>query len=464
MAHVLDRLAAPNSLAARDVAYTVHPYTDLARHAEQGPMIITRGEGIYVFDDDGKRYMEGLAGLWCVSLGFSEKRLVEAARRQLDTLPYSQIFTHRSTPPVIELCERLVGIAPGELRRVFLANSGSEVVDSAIKLVWYYNNALGRPEKKKIFSRKRAYHGVTVAGGSLTSLAMVHEGFDLPIERFRHTDTPHHYRGAEAGESEEAFATRLAETLDRQIREEGPETVAAFIAEPVMGAGGVLVPPATYFEKIQAVLRRHDVLMIADEVICGFGRTGNMWGSETYGIRPDLLTCAKQLSSAYIPISALLMTDEIFDAIAHQSHERGVFGTGFTYGGHPVAAAVAVETLKIYEERDTVGHVRSVAPRFQERLLALGEHPLVGHARGVGLIGGLEIVADKATKASFEPARKAGALVVAKALGHGLIVRAMPGDCIGVCPPLIIGEDEIDDLFDRLGRALDDAAVELRAG
>jgi len=452
---------APNSLAAKDVAYTLHPYTNLAVHEEQGPLVITRGEGIHVWDDDGNQYIEGLAGLWCVSLGFSEKRLVEAARRQLDTLPYSHVFAHRSTVPVIELAEKLVGIAPEPLAKVFFTNSGSEAVDTAIKLVWYYNNALGRTEKKKIISRERAYHGVTIAGGSLTALPMVQDGWDLPITRFLHTDTPGFYRFGAPDESPEQFASRLAESLERLIVEEGSETVAAFIAEPVMGAGGVIPPPPTYFEKVQEVLRRHDVLMICDEVICGFGRTGNLWGANTYGIRPDLLTCAKQLSSAYLPIAAVLVSDEVYRGLMEHSRRLGVFGTGYTYGGHPVAAAVALETLRIYEERDTIGHVRRVVPRFQSRLAALAEHPLVGEARGAGLLGGLEIVADKASKDSYPPERKAAALVAAKALGHGLIVRALPGDAIGICPPLVITGDEIDALFDRMERALDDAASEL---
>ncbi len=452
---------APNSPAARDVAYTLHPYTNLVAHEARGPHIITRGEGIYVWDDDGKQYIEGLAGLWCASLGFSEPRLAEAAKRQLDTLPFMHTFTHRSTLPVIELCERLIETAPGDLSKVYLVNSGSEAVDTAIKFVWYYSNALGRPDKKKIISRRRGYHGVTVAAGSLTALAYVQDGFDLPVDRFVQTDTPCHYRYAEPGESEADFATRLADNLDALIQAEGPDTVAAFIAEPVMGAGGVMPPPETYFDKVQPVLRKHDVLMIADEVICGFGRTGNRWGSETYGIQPDLLTCAKQLSAAFLPIGAVMVNDKVYDAFTKQSATLGNFGQGNTYGGHPVPAAVALETQKIYEERDILGHVRRVAPHFQARLAELGEHPLVGDARGVGLIGGVELVADKATKESYPAAVKAAAKASEKAVEHGLFVRPLPSDVLGICPPLIITEDEIDELFDRLRRGLDDAHGEL---
>ena len=445
------------SLAETDIAYTLHPYTNFALHEQKGPFIITRGEGIYVWDDAGHRFIDGLAGLWCVSLGFSEPRLVEAAVRQMKEIPYTHTFAHRSSKPVIELSERLVELAPEPMAKLFLTNSGSEAVDTAIKFAWYYNNALGRHEKKKIISRRRGYHGVTIAAGSLTAIPLMQNDFDLPRPRFLHTDTPNHYRYAEPGESEEAFATRLAENLERLIVDEGPDTVAAFIAEPVMGAGGVLPPPATYFDKVQQVLRRHDVLLIADEVINGFGRTGNMWGSQTYGIRPDMMTCAKQLSSGYLPIAGVMVSDEIYRAFVEQSRKHGAFGMGFTYGGHPVAAAVAVETLKIYEERDTLSHVRAVSRRFQQRLAALGEHALVGEARGVGLIGGIEIVADKPSKAQFDVSVKAAAQVAERALDEGLIVRPLPLDSIGICPPLIITEAEIDLLFDRLERALEGA-------
>jgi 4-aminobutyrate---pyruvate transaminase len=450
---------APNSLAARDVAYTVHPFTNLRQHERQGPLVITGGEGVWVWDDEGKRYIEGLAGLWCAALGFSERRLAEAAKRQLDTLPYTHTFSHRSAEPVIELAERLIKLAPAPLAKAFFVNSGSEAIDTAIKLIWYYNNARGRPEKKRIIGRKRGYHGITIAAGHLTGLPYARAGFDLPAsDRFFHVTTPSHYRDGRPEESEEAFATRLAEEMDTLIRALGPETVAAFFAEPVMGAGGVIVPPAGYFEKVQAVLKRHDVLMVADEVICGFNRTGNVWGSETFGIAPDLMTCAKQLSSAYLPIAGVLMSQPIYEALADQSEKLGNLGMGYTYGGHPVSAAVAVETLKIYESDDVLGHVRKVSPRFQERLLALGHLPLVGEARGVGLMGGVEIVEDKATRKQFDPALKVNQQIVARCLQHGLIVRPLPGDVIGICPPLIISETEIDQLFDRLEAALGDAA------
>lgn len=453
----------PDSLAAKDIAYTLHPYTHLAVHEEKGPLIMTRGEGIYLWDEQGKRYLEGLAGLWCTGLGFSEQRLIDAAVRQLQTLPYSQTFAHRATPAAIEAAEKLISLAPNGLSKAFFVNSGSEAVDSAIKFVWYYNNALGRPQKKKIISRLRGYHGVTIAGGSLTALPSVQNGFDLPIAGMLHTDTPSYYRNALPNESETAFVERLAANLEALIQAEGPDTVAAFIAEPVMGAGGVITPPKGYFEKIQAVLKRHDILLIADEVICGFGRTGNWWGSQTYGMQPDMVTCAKQLTSAYMPMAAVLISEPIYQAFVEQSKLLQTFGTGYTYGGHPVAAAVALETMKIYEERDIPGYVRRQEPHFQGRLQALADHPLIGEARGVGLIGGLEIVADKSTREQFPPELKVNAQIVGKAMAHGLIVRPLPGDSIGICPPMIIQPTEIDELFDLLTRALDETHTALSA-
>jgi len=296
-----------NSAASRDIASLLHPYTHLRKHQEQGPVIITEGKGVYVKDDTGKSYIEGLAGLWCTSLGFGEERLVEAAAAQMRKLPFYHVFAHKSHDVGIDLAERLLAMLPVKMSKVFFNNSGSEANDTAVKMVWYYNNALGRHRKKKIIARVKGYHGVTVAAASLTGLPNNHLDFDLPIANIRHADCPHFYRYGKKGESEEDFATRMAESLEAQILREGPDTVAAFIAEPIMGAGGVILPPKTYFEKIQAVLKKYDVLMIADEVICGFGRTGNMFGSETFGVKPDIMTMAKALSSAYLPISATII-------------------------------------------------------------------------------------------------------------------------------------------------------------
>ncbi len=451
-----------NSASSRDIAYVLHPYTNLERHKTVGPQVMSKGKGIWVYDEEGKPHIEAMAGLWCTSLGFAEERLVEAAARQMRDLPYYHMFAAKSHHPAIDLAEKLIGMAPVPMSKVFFANSGSEANDSAVKMIWYYNNALGRPEKKKIISRIKGYHGVTVASASLTGLPLNHRDFDLPIAGILHTDCPHHYRFAEEGESEEDFATRLAENLERMIEDEGPDTVAAFIAEPIMGAGGVIVPPATYFEKIQPILKKHDILFVADEVICGFGRTGNMFATETFDLQPDIITVAKALSSAYLPISGLLINEKVSDAIYKNSGEIGAFGHGFTYSGHPVACAVALETLNIYEERNIVGHVRTVMPRFAERLHAFADHPLVGEVRGRGLVAGVELVKDKASKASFDPQQGVGPYFALRAQEHGLIVRAVPGDTITLCPPLIITDEEIDDLFDRFGKALDDTASWLK--
>ena len=352
----------------RNTAYQLHPFTNLSRHETEGPLVITGGKGVYVYDESGQEYLEGLAGLWCTALGFGETRLVEAAHRQMRRLPYYHQFGGKANDVAIALAERLLRLAPVPMSKVFFNNSGSEANETAIKLVWYYNNALGRPRKKKIISRLRAYHGVTLGAASLTGLAIGHRDFDLPIPQVRHADCPYPFRYAKPGESEEDFATRLAESLDLQIQREDPDTVAAFIAEPVMGAGGVLVPPRTYFEKIQPVLRKHDVLLIADEVICGFGRTGRMFGTETFGLRPDIMTMAKALTSGYLPLSATLISDEIYRACVRQSDKIGLFAHGYTYTGHPASCAVALESLDIFEERDLLGHVGRVGPQLQAGL------------------------------------------------------------------------------------------------
>lgn len=449
-----------STLAEADLAHLFHPYTNLARHPETGPLVITRGEGVRVFDEAGKDYIEGLAGLWCTALGWGEERLAEVAAEQMRTLPFYHLFTSKAHAPGIRLAEALAGMAPVPDAKVFLACSGSEANDTALKLIWYRSNALGKPEKKKVIAREKAYHGVTVATASLTGLPNNQRGFDLPIDRILHTGSPHYWRCAQAGETEEQFATRRAEELEKLILAEGPDTVAAFFAEPVMGAGGVILPPATYFEKIQAVLRKYDVLLCVDEVITGFGRTGNMFGSETYGLKPDMMTVAKGLSSGYLPISALIVAGHVYEPVAEQAGRIGVFGHGLTYGGHPVPAAVALETLKIYAERDILGHVRRVAPVLQSGLRALQQHPLVGEARGIGLIGAVELVADKEAKTAFDPARAVGPRVVARAQAHGVILRAM-GDAVAFAPPLVIEEADIAEMLARFRRALDEVYEEL---
>ena len=445
----------PKTIQGRDVAYQLHPFTNLGRHEAEGPLVITRGRGVYVYDEAGREYLEGLAGLWCTALGFGEERLVEAATRQLRRLPYYHQFGGKANDTAIRLAERLIGLVPAPMSKVFFNNSGSEANESAIKLCWYYNNARGRHRKKKIISRQRAYHGTTMVAASLTGLAASHRDFDLPIPQVRHTDCPYFYRYGKPGETEEQFATRLAENLDAQIEREDPDTVAAFIAEPVMGAGGVIVPPATYVEKIQAVLRKHDVLLIADEVICGFGRTGRMFGTETFGLKPDIMTMAKAITSGYLPLSATVISEEIYRACVGQSEKLGVFAHGYTYTGHPAACAVALEVLDIYEERDLLGHVRRVGPMLQEGVRKLANHPLVGDVRGVGLMAGVELVPDKPGRGTFDPLGSAGALFVSRAQANGLIVRNLQ-DTVALCPPLVISEGEVEEMLRRFGKALDE--------
>jgi 4-aminobutyrate---pyruvate transaminase len=444
-----------SNLAARDVETLVHPYINLARFRETGPLIIERGQGVYVYDTDGKAYIEGMAGLWCTALGYGNEELVEAAAAQMRKLSFAHLFTGRSHDPAIELAEKLKEIAPVPISKVFFCNSGSEANDTQVKLVWYLNNALGRPRKKKIVSRAKAYHGVTVVAASLTGLPGNHRDFDLPLPGFLHAGCPHHYRFALDGESEEDFATRLAEELDALIVKEGPDTVAAFIAEPVMGAGGVIVPPKTYFEKIMPVCQKHDVFMISDEVICGFGRLGSTFGCAKLGFAPHSISIAKALSSAYLPIAGVMIPEAMYQALLVESKKIGVFGHGFTYGGHPVSAAVALKAIEIYARDRVIETAAERAPQFQARLKRLGGHPLVGEARGLGLIGGLELVADKDGKRSFDPQHGVGARAVQFAEAEGLIVRSVLGDVLTLSPPLVISPQETDELFDRLGRALD---------
>ena len=448
-------MAAPvNSPHARDIASVLHPMSNFVKHEKDGPVILEEGHGVFVKDTEGNEYLEGMAGLWSTSLGFNNERLVNAAVAQMRKLPTYHTFFSRSNLPVIELSERLLALAPTPMSKVWFANSGSEANDHMMKFVWYYNNAIGRPKKKKIIARENGYHGIAISSGSLTGLPIMHAGFDLPIANVLHTGSHHHYAYGQEGESEEDFATRRAEELEQLILAEDPDTVAAFVAEPVMGAGGAIIPPPTYFEKIQAVLKKYDVLMVADEVITGFYRTGNCFACETYNIKPDILVIAKALSSAYMPISAVMINEKIYQAIRDFSNENTIFGTGFTYSGHPVPAAVALETLKIYEETNIGAHVRKVSVTLQERVKALREHPLVGEASGVGLVAGVELVKDKDTKENFGP--EIAAFCADACMANGLILRPCAGKRMAVCPPLIIDETQVNTLMDRLEAGLNE--------
>jgi 4-aminobutyrate--pyruvate transaminase len=455
--------AAITPAAQRDIAHHLHPYTQLRALERDGPLVIVRGDGVHVIDEHGKRYIEGMAGLWCASLGFSETRLADAAARQMRTLPYYHTFSGKVPGPVTELVEALVRWSPLPNTRVLFANSGSESNDTAFKLVRYYNNARGRPNKKKIIARVKGYHGVTAAAASLSGLPVMHQHFDLPLPGVVRVGCPHHYQYAHDGESESAFVERLARELEETIQQEGPDTIAAFIAEPVQGAGGVVIPPPGYFERVQATLQRHDILFIADEVITGFGRLGQAFGTQVFDLKPDLVTVAKQLTAAYVPMSALFVSDAIYQVVADASAGVGSFGHGYTYSGHPLACAVALETLRIYESDDIVGHVQRVAPRLQQGMQRFVGHELVGHVRGMGLIGAIELAEDPKRRKPFDPARGVGAAFVRFAQEHGLITRSLGGDIIAFSPPLIISEAEIDAMLQCVERALTDTLKWLKS-
>lgn len=444
------------NLAQSDVAYQLHSYTNAIAHKSIDPCIIAEGDGIYVFDTEGKRYIEGMAGLWSVAVGFSEPRLAKVAYEQMQKLPFYHTFTHKVNVPSIKLAEKLVSLTNGLMAQAFFTNSGSEANDTIVKMVWYYHNAIGKPEKKKIIARKGGYHGVTVASGSLTGLPGNHKSFDLPIPRILHVERPHWYHNAKEGESEEQFASRMANELEQLILAEGPETIAAFIGEPVMGAGGVIVPPKTYWEKIQEVCRKYDVLVVADEVITGFGRTGHMFASELYNIKPDFMTLSKQLTSSYQPLAAVLFNEKVASAINKHSGELGTFGHGYTASGHPVATAVALENIAVIEENNLVENAAKSGAVLQQRLQALSDHELVGEVRGVGLIAGVELVSNKKLKTSFDPVGKAGSLVVRIAQENGLILRGIQ-DSIAFCPPLIITPEQVNDMVDKFELSLNQA-------
>ncbi|HTV67414.1 MAG TPA: aminotransferase [Rhizobiaceae bacterium] len=450
---MLDRPPLSN-LETRDVESLFHPYTPIHRLRETGVTVIERGKGIYVYDSRGKAYIEGMSGLWCAGLGFGEEELVEAATEQLRTLPTYHIFGAKGTEPAIALAEKLKEIAPVPISKVFFTSSGSEANDTQVKFAWYYNNALGRPKKKKIISRMKGYHGVTVMAASLTGLPPNHSGWDLPIDRVLHTDCPHFYRFGQDGETEDEFIARMAQSLRELIEREGPDTIAAMIAEPVMGAGGAIVPPKGYFPAIQKVLDEHDIFLIDDEVINGFGRTGNWWGCQTLDMKPATISAAKQLTAAYMPLGAVMVPEDMYQAAVDHVAKLGTFGHGFTYGGHPVSCAVGVKAIEIYEKRNIVGHVRKLAPLFEKRLKKIAEHPLVGDTRSCGLVGGVELVADKKTKRSFDPKQGVGMQCSRLIEENGLILRSL-GDTIPLCPPMIITEAELDELFNRFEKALD---------
>ncbi|MEM7044671.1 MAG: aminotransferase [Pseudomonadota bacterium] len=447
------------SLEELDRQSMFHPYTALADHLDKGVRVMSEGSGVWVQDPDGKRYLDAVAGLWCVNIGYGRTEVADAIYEQAKKLAYFHSFSSMGTEPTIRLADRLLRLAPDGMSKVLFGNTGSDANDTNVKLIWYYNNLRGKPEKVKLISRDQAYHGVTVAAASLTGLPLLHKAFHLPIPEVLHVSCPDPYRGKPEGMTEREFSKQLAKELDETIEREGPDTVAAMFAEPVMGAGGVHVPPEGYFDEIQPVLKKHDVLLVADEVICGFGRLGHWFGSDLFGIKPDIITTAKGLTSGYVPMSASLVGDRIWDLLIEKSKDIGPFGHGYTYGGHPVAAAAAMANLDIIERDGLVDNAAEVGTYFQAQMrAALENHPLVGHVRGVGLILGIEFVADKETKRRFEGTDKIAPKVSQAAHARGLIARPLPsGDTIALSPPLSITREEVDVVVETLAQALDDS-------
>lgn len=432
----------------------MHVHCDLRALEENGPFVVSRGEGVYVFDRYGNRYLDGIAGMWCTSLGYSEPRLIEAARRQMETLPYCAVFGTKSSDVAEELADELIAIAPAGLTKALFMNSGSEANDTALKIARYYNHARGKPEKFRIITHERAYHGSTTATAAATALPHMHHGFGLDLASVIRISAPDYYRYASAGEDEAAFAARLANSLDELIRTQDPDTIAGLILEPVMGAGGVIVPPADYLSRVQEILRKHDILFIADEVITGFCRTGAMFGSQQYKITPDIITLAKGLSSGYMPISAVLLSQSIYEVVADESHRIGTFGHGVTYSAHPVAAAVALEALRIYRERDVSSSVRDLSSVLLGQLSTYRDSPLVGDVRGVGLLAGVELVKDRKTREKFAPKAGVAAELVRRAQARGVLLRPLGGDVVAFCPPLVSTASEIDLIVRGFGDAL----------
>ena len=428
----------------------LHPFTQAADYASGAvdPYVVQSGKGVRIRGADGSELIDGFGGLYCVNVGYGRTEVVDAIAAQARELAYYHSYAGHTTEPLARLSDRLLRMAPAGMSKVFYGLSGSDANETQAKLVWYYNNLIGRPTKKKIISRERGYHGSSVVSGSMTGLSFYHDHMDLPLPFIRHAGVPHYYWGANEGESEEAFSARRASELDALIQTEGPDTVAAFIAEPVLGTGGIIPPPKGYWDAIQPVLAKYDVLLIADEVICGFGRVGAAFGSDLYGMKPDLITCAKGLTSAYVPMSAVVIGETVWDAIRDGAPRVGAFSHGYTYSGHPLGAAAANACLDIVEREDLAGNAERVGGHLLAGLKdALGQHELVGEVRGVGMLAAVEFVADRGTKRRFDPALKVGARLSAAARARSLITRAMPhGDILGFAPPLVLNREDAESI------------------
>jgi L-2,4-diaminobutyrate transaminase len=458
----------PNApdLAALDKKYLLHPFTALSDHATAGPAAtIVKGSGVWLEDDKGNRYIDAMAGLWCVNVGYGRQELADAMREQALKLPYFHLFSSMSVDMPILLAEKLVEMAPVPMSKVFFGNSGSDANDTQVKLVWYYNNVRGKPEKKKIIARMRGYHGVTIVSASLTGLPSNHGGFDLPLPFVKHTTAPLRLWEAEEGMSDAEFVAKLVRDLEELIAREGADTIGAMIMEPVAGAGGVIVPPDGYYAAVQEVLDRHDILCIADEVICGFGRLGTMFGTEKLGMKPDLMTMAKGLTSAYFPLSAVMVNDKVWQVMLEGSAKYGLFGHGYTYTAHPIGAAVALANLDIIEKEGLVDNANTVGAHFHRELhRAFDGHPMVGDIRGMALIGAVEFVAEKSPPKRFDPALKVAARMVKAMRDRGVIGRALPlSDSLSFSPPLTISEDEISQVVRVVREAADFVMDELIA-
>ena len=440
-----------------DRKHHMHPFTDTKALNERGVRIFSRGEGVYLWDTEGRQVIDGMAGLWCVNVGYGREDLVKVAADQMRELAYYNTFFQSTTPPATELTEILCSLAPPGMSHVFLVNSGSEANDSIVKMVRYYWNTMGRPTKKTIVSRDYAYHGSTLAAASLCGLKNMHPQADLPLPGFVHIEAPYWYRyGGDLSPAD--FGLKAARALEAKILELGADNVGAFIGEPVFGGGGVLTPPETYWPEIQRICRKYDVLLIADEVICGFGRTGSWFGSQTYGIQPDFMPVAKGLSSGYLPIAGVLVHDRVAEVLIQKG---GEFAHGFTYSGHPVSAAVATANLKILRDEGIIDRVsREIGPYFQARLREFADHPLVGEVRGVGLLGAIELVEDKGARKPYDAGRNVGMTCRNHCYDNGLIMRAC-FDSMVLSPPLIISKAQVDEVMARARRALDLTARDL---
>ncbi|PZM12976.1 aminotransferase [Rhizobium tubonense] len=450
-----------NSIAQRDIKFQLHSQTNPRRFEEQGPLVVTRGEGVRVFDSAGKAYIEGMAGLWCATLGFSNERLIAAANAQYHEIAYYHTFFQRTGPGATDLSEKLVELTGMEGGKTYFATSGSEANETMVKLAWIYHTVHGKPAKRKVIARNRGFHGSTIAAASMCGLEFMHREFGLPLPGFLHTLAPYPYREMCEGEDEGAYVERLAEELEQLILSEGPDTVAAFIAEPVYAGGGIIVPPSGYFPRIQDVLNKYDILCLDDEIVCGFGRTGEWFGKDLVGMKPDMMALAKGLSSSYFPISAVVLSPKIYGAVAEFNNQGGAFGHGFTNSGHPVGVAVASEAIKIYEELGMPDHVKKVGKHLRARFEKTAETSLiVGEVRGAGLMLGIEIVKDKTTREPFPASKQVGAMFDRIAYKNGLIARCM-GDVLGFAPPLILTEEEADELADIFDKSLKELEGEL---